>query len=374
MSVKALYIHIPFCDHICIYCDFYKMIAKEKEINKYINYLIKELEMKKQYFSDLETIYIGGGTPSRVNLDDLQRLFDKLNELIYLNNIKEFTFECNPKDINLDLISLFKKYNVNRISLGAQTFNNKKLQTLRRNHTDKDIIKAIKLLQDNNIDNINCDIIYGLSTDTVTLIKKDLEKLLELHIPHISCYTLIVEEKTILNHMIKEFNYKPLSDDEEALIYDYITTYLEKSDYSHYEISNYALSGKESKHNYTYWMNENYIACGAGASYYIDNVRYTNINNLNKYYQGIDENKLIYLEEEKVSYEDNIFNEIMLKLRTIKGIDINEFEKKFNKSIFEFKNLEKNINNGNLILENNILRINPQRFYISNSIIVDLLD
>lgn len=375
MNIKSLYIHIPFCDHICIYCDFYKMMAKEKEIDKYVEYLIKELEMKKNYFQSLETIYIGGGTPSSLNINNLEKIFNKIKELIDINKIKEFTIECNPIDVNQKLVNLLKKYNVNRVSLGAQSFNNEKLKVLRRNHTDNDIYKAIKELKAANINNINCDIIYGLSTDSKELIKKDLEKLLELKVPHISCYTLIVEEKTILNHMIKEFNYKPLSDDEEATIYDFVTSYLENNNYIHYEISNYSLPGRESVHNYTYWKNENYVACGAGASYYIDDIRYTNITNLNKYYEGIDNNKLIYSEQEKVSYNDNIYNEIMLNLRTINGININDFEKKFNKSVYELlTNLDKNINNGNILIENNILRINPQRLYISNSIIIDLLD
>lgn len=373
MPVKALYIHIPFCDHICIYCDFYKMLKTNDEVNRYFNYLIKEIDLKKEYLNNIETIYIGGGTPSVIDENNLLKLFNKLSLYIDLSKIKEFTFECNPKDVNLNLISIFKKYNVNRISLGVQTLNNHKLKILNRNHIDNDVYKAINLLKDNNIDNISCDLIYGLRDDNIELLKNDAIKLINLGVKHLSCYTLIVEDRTILKHMIDTINYKPLDDDKEALIYYNLSLFLEKNNFKRYEISNYCLEGYESKHNLIYWMNENYIGIGAGASYFINNVRYKNISNLKKYYSGIENNQLVYEEKEVLTKEDDIFNEIMLKLRTSKGINLKDFSKKYNISFKDVTDYNKHINEGNLIEKDGYVYINPKKTYVMNSILVDLI-
>lgn len=373
MPINSLYIHVPFCDHICIYCDFYKMIAKEKSIEKYFDYLLKELEIKKEYMKEIKTIYIGGGTPSCVKTAILRKLFIKLSKLINLNSVIEFTMECNPKDVNDELISLFKEFNVNRISLGAQSLDDNKLMILNRNHTHYDIYKAINLLKNNNITNISCDLIYGLQNDTYELLEKDILKLIDLDVKHISCYTLIIEEKTILEKMIKHCNYKPLDDDIEADIYEKITNFLSEKGYERYEISNYSKKGYESIHNMTYWMNDNYLGVGAGASYFIDNVQYKNITNLNKYYEGIDKNNLVYSEMNILSKSDLMYDEIMLKLRTRKGIDINEFYNKFNVSLLEINNINKHLSNGNLILDDNNIYVNPKQMYIVNSILTDIL-
>ena len=373
MSINSLYIHIPFCDHICIYCDFYKMIAKKQSMEKYFNYLLKELDMKKKYLKELKTIYIGGGTPSCVPIPFLRRLFIKLKELINLNLLTEFTVECNPKDVKKELIDLFKEFNVNRISLGAQSLNDNKLKALNRNHLSNDIYNAICLLKNNNITNISCDLIYGLQNDTYELLEEDILKLIYLDVKHISCYTLIIEEKTILDKMIKHCNYRPLDDDIEAEIYEKITTLLQNKGYKRYEISNYAVEGFESIHNMTYWKNENYIGVGAGASYFIDNIQYKNITNLNKYYEGIDNNNLFYSEKNILSKNDLIYDEIMLKLRMSKGINLDDFYNKFNISLLDICNLDKHLQNGNLILENNNLFVNPQKMYIVNYILTDIL-
>lgn len=373
MSINSLYIHIPFCDHICIYCDFYKMIAKEQTMEKYFNYLLKELDMKKDYLKELKTIYIGGGTPSCVPIPFLRRLFLKLSELINLNSLTEFTVECNPKDVKKELVDFFKEFNVNRISLGAQSLNDDKLKALNRNHLCNDIYNAINLLKNNSITNISCDLIYGLQNDTYELLEEDILKLINLNVKHISCYTLIIEEKTILDRMIKHCNYKPLDDDIEADLYEKITNLLQSKGYKRYEISNYALEGFESVHNITYWMNENYIGVGAGASYFIDNIQYKNITNLNKYYDGIDNNNLSYSEKNILSKNDLIYDEIMLKLRMSKGINLNDFYNKFNISLLDICKLDKHLQNENLILENNNLFVNPQKMYIVNYILTDIL-
>jgi len=373
MKVKALYIHIPFCDHICVYCDFYKMIAVEEEKEKYFYYLKKELEMKKMYLTDLETVYIGGGTPSSINIDILHDFLSYLNCIIDLNKIKEFTFECNPKDVKQELIDLFKEFNINRISLGVQSLDNDKLKFLKRNHIDKDVYKAISLLYNNNINNISCDIIYGLSTDTLEIINYDLEKLISLDIKHLSCYTLIIEDKTILNHFIKNYGYKPLSDDEESEINDYINNMMRNNGFIHYEVSNYCKEGYESLHNLTYWNYENYIGIGANASYFIDNTRYTNINNLSKYYSGIDNCDLSYKEKIILSEHDLAYEFLMLGLRKLSGIDVLEYKSKFNIDLLKNKYVQRYIKHNMMNLKNNNLFINEEYIYVSNEIIINIL-
>lgn len=372
--VKSLYIHIPFCDHICIYCDFYKMIANADKQNEYIKYLIKELESRKEKLKNVKTIYIGGGTPSSLSISNLELLFDKLNEIINLKNLKEFSFECNPSDVNIELINILKKYYVNRVSLGVQSFDDHKLSFIGRNHNKDIAIKAIKLLQDNAITNINCDLIFGFDFDNINLVKNDIDIINNLDIPHISIYSLIIEDKTILNHLIKK-EYHPMEDDKEAEIFGFVCDYLKENGYIHYEISNFCKKGYESLHNLCYWDYDNYIGVGANASGKIDNIRYTNINNLNKYYEGIDNNNFNYYEYLELDNDDLMDEFIMMGLRKINGISINEFKKRFNCDIIDiYKNIPLLINQELLISDKGYLKIPEDKIYISNFILQKIFE
>lgn len=389
-EIKALYIHIPFCNCICSYCDFYKMIAKEKEKDKYINYLIKELEFKKNLLTNIETIYIGGGTPSSIKPKTLEKLFQELSFYFDLSKIKEFTVECNPKDITNELGSLFKKYNVNRVSLGVQTFNKKKLSILsrnylnkkkekslsffRRHHTYNDLKKDIKILKSFNITNINFDFIYGLYIDNFKLIKKDINKAIKLNVKHLSLYSLIIEDNTILFRLYNDGKIKILKDDKEAKLYMKIISYLKKKHFKHYEISNFSLSGYESLHNLTYWNNQNYLALGASSSYYYNNTRFTNVRNLEKYYNGIDNNCLLFDESTNLSKHDMMIEEVMLGLRKIEGISVIKFYEKYNEDIFKvFPNIKDLIKLNFLKQDNDNIYIAEDKLYISNEILVKII-
>lgn len=379
-KIESLYIHIPFCDHICVYCDFYKMIAKNDEKEKYIDYLIKELDLKQELLHNIKTIYIGGGTPSNLENQLLIKLFDALNKYIDLKKLQEFTIECNPIDVTKELVLILKKYNVNRVSLGVQSFNNKKLEYLKRNHTSEIAINAINTLQVNGINNINCDFIYGLHIknqfiDDFNIIKNDLDLAIKLNIPHISCYTLIIEDKTILNKFIKDKKYQIMNDDLEADLFEFINNYLKKYQFDHYEISNYSLPGYQSLHNLTYWNNEYYLGIGANASYYYNNTRYTNINNLKSYYQGIDNGKLNYFEEVKLDISDMMYEEIMLGLRKLKGINKNNFLKKYNCDIISVYNKIPNLlDQGILIDDGENIFVSEDKIYILNDILLQILE
>ena len=370
-EIEALYIHIPFCNNICTYCDFYKMMAKNDKKSKYIDYLIKELDLRRDHLSNIKTIYIGGGTPTSLNNDLLEKLLKAIEERIDLNKVIEYSIEANPLDLNLDKCNLLNKYHINRVSVGMQSFNDDRLKFLGRTHNKSDAYLAIKNLKKSGIKNINIDLMYGLPNDSFAKFKKDLKLAVKLKVNHISSYALILEEHTMLYNLFKEGKFSELDGDIQANIYYKTNKYLAKNGYNHYEISNYAKSGYESIHNLTYWNNEYYLAIGASGSYYLDNTRYTNINNLKKYYEGIDNNHLEYLEENKLSIKDQMAEEVILGLRKVEGVDLNRFKDKFNISIYEvFGDIINDLVNKKLLVltNNNHLKIPKDKLFVSNSI------
>lgn len=374
--MKALYIHIPFCRKVCTYCDFYKMVAKNDLKEKYVDYLIKELDLRKEYLTELETIYIGGGTPSALSTNALNRLFLALKERIDLKQIKEFTIEANPKDVNVDFVNLISAYKVNRVSLGVQSLKRKKLKFLGRDHRKGDVKKAIKALQEGGITNINVDLIFGSHKDKKRIVLKDLRKLLKWNVTHISTYSLQLEEKTILYKKFKENKFIPIDEKLDSDIYKAVCDELASKGFVHYEISNFALNNDyKSIHNLTYWNNDKYIGIGAAASYYIDNYRYTNINNLEKYFQGIENNNLCYLEENEIVPGEKMFEEVMLGFRKLDGINLNTFKEKFGVCIKEAYSVINNLlEKGDLVIENDYIKVPSEKIYILNSILINFLD
>lgn len=375
-KIKSLYIHIPFCDHICSYCDFYKMLSNNDTVSKYIQYLEKELILKKQYLNDIEHIFIGGGTPSSIGAHNLQFLFDSLKKHLDFTQIVEFSIECNPKDITNELVSLFKQNGVNRISLGIQSLNNKKLKLLNRNHNKKDVLNALKIIKNNNFHNYNVDIMYGLPGDSFKLVRKDINILKKFKNTHFSCYSLILEERTILYNKYLKGDFKPFNEDKEAKLYYKIQKFLEKNKYMQYETSNFCIQGHECLYNLNTWKNQKYLGIGTSASYYIDNKRFTNIRNIKKYFNFLDnKEENLYIEEYEIDTETMMFEEIMLGLRLNEGVNILKFEEKYNFNIFKkFPNINFLINNNLLEHKNDKIYIPKNKMYISNSIINKILE
>ena len=339
--VKSCYIHIPFCKNICSYCDFCKMYYNENFVSSYLVALEKEI--KKYYKNDLlNTLYIGGGTPSCLSKENLLTLFNIL-KIFKLNKNYEFTYECNIEDINEFFLIFLKQNKVNRISIGIESFNPKYLKLMNRKIIEeKDIFNKINLTK-KYFSNINIDLIYGINGQTIEELSLDLEKIISLDVPHISLYSLILENNTIL----KNNNYKEIDDDLNRKMYDLIRNTLKNNNYNHYEISNFSKKGFYSKHNLCYWNNENYYGFGLGASGYIDNIRYTNTKGLNSYIKGnyrISEE--ILTEKEKMEYE------MILNLRKINGISKKKFYNKYNKNINEVFDVSK-------------LKENKKYYYIS---------
>lgn len=354
-SIKSIYIHIPFCNNICKYCDFCKIYYNKKIVKDYLEELSKEVE--ENYRGDtIETIYIGGGTPSSLDKNELEMLFSITNKIKISKNY-EFTFECNIENITEDLLTILKKNKVNRISIGIESFNEKILKILGR--TNQNNIKEKIDLVKKYFNNINIDLIYGITGQTIKELDSDLNKFLSLDINHISIYSLILEPHTIL----KINKYREISDDKSRKMYDYICNVLKENGYNHYEISNFEKNNTPSKHNMTYWNNEKYYGFGVGSSGYTNNIRYTNTRSITKYLKGI----RIY-EKEKITKKIDMENYMILGLRKIKGVSNTEFKNKYGKDIKDVFNIKK------LNKQDNYYYINENDLYISNYILQDFIN
>ena len=357
----SIYIHIPFCNSICTYCDFCKIFYNKKYINDYLNNL--EQEIKVRYKSEIvNTIFIGGGTPSSLDDEELIRLMNII-EIFKLNDNYEFTVECNIESITENKLKIMKKYGVNRISIGVESFDNSIIKLLGRNHTKKDVYNKMEIVK-RYFSNINIDLIYA-AYDDINILKSDIDCFLKLDIPHISTYSLIIEDNT----MLKINGMKNIDEDIDYEMYKYIEDALEKNDYIHYEISNYAKNGYQSKHNLVYWNNEEYYGFGLSSTSYINNKRITNTKNLRKYLNGEYLDTSVY-EDKDIRME----NEIMLGLRKFDGIDLDRFKEKFNVSLEDIYNIDNLVRNGYLIRDNNCIKIDKKYMYISNEIIVRILE
>ena len=315
-KANALYVHIPFCKNICFYCDFAKFIYNQERVDKYFESLFFDLKQIEPY--KFKTIYIGGGTPSAIDKTNLEKLLSYLSK--HLKDNYEFTIECNVEDINDDLLKLFVKYGINRLSIGVQTFNDKLIKIINRHHNKEMAINNINKAS-KYIENISVDMIYALPEQSFEDLKEDVSIITSLPIKHISYYSLLIEENTpFYARKIKE-----LDDDIQADYYKYIYNNLLSCGFKRYEISNFAKNGFESKHNKVYWHNQHYYGIGLNASGYIGNIRYKNQNNIIKYINK----DFNYIEKIKLDKHDKMFEQIMLNLRLDEGLNINSFNRRF---------------------------------------------
>lgn len=356
--ISSVYIHIPFCSNICTYCDFAKMYYDQNIVSKYLKTLRKEIE--QNYKNDLiKTIYIGGGTPTSLNIKELEELFDII-KIFKLDEKFEFTIECNLENLTLEKLELFKKNKINRLSIGVETFNEENKKFLNRKSIDTTIIYEAKKL----FDNINIDLIYALPNQTIDDLDNDLNEFLKLDINHISIYSLMIEDGTIL----KLNNIEPIDEELDYKMYKHICKKLNDNNYIHYEISNFAKKGYESKHNLVYWNNEQYYGFGLNAASFINDKRITNTKSMTKY---LNEDYIYEIEE--IDKRKNMEYELILGLRKIEGIDLNNFYDKYKLNLEEVFDIKKILEEGKLIIINNHLKIPEEYLYISNDILVNFV-
>lgn len=359
-SANAIYIHVPFCKNICHYCDFCKIVYNSDLVDKYLNTLQTEIDKIEGKY---RSIYIGGGSPSSLNNFQLEFLLSKLSNL--LDTTYEFCIELNPDDMDYSKVQILKKYGINRVSIGIQTFNQELLKTLNRKHSNEEVFELIDKLRSIGIDNISGDLMYGLPNQSMDDIKNDLDIMVnKLHLKHISTYALLVEDNTYFG--VKHI--ESLDDDTEADQYQYICDYLESNNYEHYEVSNFALKGYESKHNLVYWQAEEYIGLGSGASGYENSIRYDNSKSITDYCKG-----LINKEETKLDDNDKEYEYIILSLRLSKGINLKEFEDRFHANFLEKyrKTLDKLVNNNLIEIDKDRVCVKKDKFFILNTILCE---
>ena len=366
----GIYLHIPFCDTKCIYCDFYSITNHENK-NRFISSVLREIEY---YSSSLrnhkfDTIFFGGGTPSLLPREDFEKIFESLYKNYSISKNSEITIEANPGTLTKEKLMEFRKLPINRMSFGVQSFIDTELQFLTRIHTADEAIKSVHAAQDSGYDNVNIDLIFALPGQTMEMWKYNLDKAIALNTKHISAYSLIFEEGTVLNNMKRLGKVKEADIDLETEMFDYTSEFFTSRGFEHYEISNFAKPGFQCRHNLKYWQREEYISFGPSASSFVGNKRWTNIKNLLKYLESIESGNEAKDFEEEIDDEKATTEFIFLGLRS-KGIDVNKFNRQFNIN-FKHKylhSISSLVNNGYAKMESDIFRLTRKGYAISDEI------
>ena len=325
----SAYVHIPFCTQICYYCDFSKVFIKNQPVDSYLEHLLEEFHSYD--IQKLRTLYIGGGTPTALSAPQLEVLLDGLTKNLDLSVLEELTIEANPGDLDADKIAVLKHSPVNRVSLGVQTFDDKMLKKIGRSHLEKDIYENIDRLKLVGFDNISIDLIYALPGQTMDQVKENMAKAISLDIPHMSLYSLILENHTVFMNRMRRGKLPLPKEELEAEMFEYIIAELERSGFEHYEISNFSKPGFESRHNLMYWDNAEYYGIGAGASGYVNGVRYKNHGPIRHYLNAVEAGNA-RITEEHLSQREQMEEEMFLGLRKKSGVSMARFEEKFGRS------------------------------------------
>ena len=377
----GIYIHIPFCKRKCSYCDFISFSSKDSLIEGYVRALKKEIEEFDFSKYNVTTIYLGGGTPSYIKEEYIKEILNLLKEKLVNNKVSwkyiEITIEVNPGTVTKEKLEIYKEVGVNRISIGLQSTNNSLLKQIGRIHKFEDFLDTYNLAKEVGFDNINVDLMIALPNQTIEDIKKSLGEIVSLSPNHISVYSLIVEEGTLIEKQIEEGKIKLPSDEEERRMYWYVKDFLELHGYKHYEISNFSKEGKESKHNLNCWNQEEYIGFGLAAHSYIDGIRFCNTSNLEGYIDNIKNNSLCRNREveERQKKEDKEKEFMMLGVRKIEGVDISKFKEKYGENpIFLFrKELDKLVSEGLIEVDLNNIRLTNKGLDLANIVFEEFI-
>lgn len=400
----GIYIHIPFCQHKCDYCDFISFSNKQDFIENYIEAVKKEIN---NYFKDktilerytVTTIYIGGGTPSYIDSKYICEIMEVLENNLKQNKVKfedmEITIEVNPGTVNKEKLEQYRKAKINRLSIGLQSTNNEMLKQIGRIHTYEQFLETFQMAKEVGFENINVDLMIGLPNQTIEDIKRSLKEVIQLNPTHISVYSLIVEEGTVIAQKIENHQLQEMDEELERNMYWYVKNTLELNGYTHYEISNFAKQGKESKHNLNCWRQKEYIGIGLAAHSYLNSVRYTNTSEIKQYITRMNKlNEKIVKDilelsnnKEKTSLEENEKNietayeieevqdledrkkeYMLLGLRTIEGISISKFKEKYiDNPIFLFrKELEKLVEEKLVMIDGNCIKLTNKGLDLAN--------
>lgn len=393
--MAGIYVHIPFCESRCIYCDFYST-TRLKDRTSYVNALTRELKFRTDYLPHsagrqptIHTIYFGGGTPSQLSCCQLEQILNTIYKEYDVSNDAEITIEANPDDLSKQCIKELRSLPFNRISMGIQTFDDNRLRFLRRRHNGEEAIEAVKRCQDAGLENISIDLIYGLPQETLPEWEEDINQALTLHTPHISAYALIYEEGTPLWNMKEKGLVKEIEDETSLAMYNLLIERLTSDGFEHYEISNFARSGFRSRHNSSYWMDIPYLGCGPSAHSFDGHSRQWNTSDLTTYINMInacqsptDFLNASWIEKEELSLSTRYNDFILTSLRTCWGADIHIMKKKFGNKLSDYclRMSKPYLDSGHLVLTKRneqapegLLKLTRRGLFLSDGIISDLL-
>lgn len=372
--MAGIYLHIPFCRKVCYYCDFFFTISLKQQ-DRFVDCVKKELLLQKSYLQEeIETIYFGGGTPSVINAEVIQEIIELIGKNYSVTNAPEITLEANPDDLTKDYLQKLQKTGVNRLSIGVQSFFDEDLIWMNRRHSGKEALHSIRNSQEAGFENLNVDLIYGFPLLSDEKWKKNIGRLIDLNVPHISSYLLGIEPKTVFG-VLKEKGKLDIADDEQCVRQFFILTEMtENSEYRHYEISNFCKPGFFSQHNTAYWLSKKYLGLGPSANSYDGKSRQWNVRLLEKYLSSI-EKGLVPFEKELLGVNQKYNDYILTSLRTMWGTDLGYIEKTFGEIFllhFE-READRFIKNEDIKMEGKNFRLTKKGMTISDTIISTLL-
>ncbi len=376
--IKGIYIHIPFCHQICHYCDFNKVFFKNQPVDEYIEALGLEMKMFVEKYQEqlhIETIFLGGGTPTSLSPDQLNRLFELIRQYIPGQYLQEFTSEANPDELTLEKLVVMKNNGLNRLSLGVQSFDEDILSRLGRTHSNEHVYKTLQLARDTGFSNISIDLMYGLPGQSMEQWEDTLARALALDLPHYSAYSLIVEPKTVFYNLMTKGKLTLPGDDVEAEMYEVLMREMESKGVKQYEISNFAKPGFHSRHNNLYWENVSYAGFGAGAHGYAKGIRYANIGPIKKYIEAVTKAEFPLQTTHEVTAKEKMEEEMFLGLRKVEGVNKKHFEKKFGLGLEDVYGqvLIKHINSGSILNTNESVSLTKEGRFIGNEIFQSFL-
>lgn len=378
MKNLGLYIHIPFCESKCYYCNFISFCSKESVKFDYVKSLINEIDLQKENYKNyvVDTIFIGGGTPSCLPSGEIFKILSKVKQCFNVDKNCEITVEANPNSITTNFANEISKAGVNRVSIGLQSANDVLLKEINRIHTKNDFLNALDIIKSANLKNINVDLLLGLPNQKLEDVKEALDLLIQNNINHISCYGLILEEGTKLYELVNKKLLMLPTEEQSNKMYQFVVDYLKKYGIFRYEVSNFAKPKFECKHNLKYWNRDEYLGLGLNSFSFVNGKRFNNESNLQEYINYYKTASTIKIENvEQVTTQDEIEETIMLSLRTEKGINLIDFKNKFNYDLTIKKSKEiANLIKLNLIkIEDNFLKCSKDGFYVLNQVILELI-
>ncbi|MGP4061654.1 radical SAM family heme chaperone HemW [Halobacillus sp. H74] len=376
MKIPSAYIHIPFCQQICHYCDFTKFFYNERLADEYMEALENEIHTYiPEEKAQVRTIFVGGGTPTAVNHSQLKKLLQMIDDHFDLASCEEYTFEANPGDLDLEKVRLLKNYGVNRISLGVQVFDDEMLEKIGRVHKVKDVYTNIDRLLQVGLSNISIDLMYALPGQTVEDFEKTIDEAMQFGLPHYSSYSLQIEPKTVFYQRYKKGTLIKAPEEDEALMYELLQRKLSAAGAVQYEISNFAKPGFESKHNLTYWNNEYYYGIGAGAHGYLPGKRTINLRPLPAYVKKATSDGIPILHEEPIGIKEEMEEQMFLGLRKTEGVLTDQFYRKYGQTIVDvFGHALSTLKERSLIEENSgYIRMTPKGRMLGNEVFQEFL-